>query len=119
MRLRRRIVVWTSSGSWGDRSVAHTTSRPARMRRLRWWLRVGAQLAVIGLVRLGGTARTRWARTLVLAGAVVTVVGISLPSSAVLVPGLLVLLAGVLSPAGHDAGTDAARRADAVLAHRR
>src|SRR5215470_18240725 len=47
MRLRshRRIVVRTSSGGWVDRSTPRS-SRPARMRRLRWRLRVGALLTV-------------------------------------------------------------------------
>jgi len=56
---------------------------------------------------------------MVRAGEVVTVAGISLPSGAVLVPGMLVLLTGVLSPSGRGTATDSARRLDAALAHRR
>lgn len=121
MRLQshQRTVVWTSSAGRVDRSAAHGSSRPARMRRLRWWLRIGALLAVIGLIRLASTARTRWLRILLLVGAVVTVVGISLPSAAVLVPGMLVLLVGVLSPSGRGTATDSARHLDAALVHRR
>jgi hypothetical protein len=119
LRRRRQIVVWTSSGGSADRPLARRTSRPARMRRLRWWTRVGVLLATIGLARLAGRARTRWPTMLVLAGALVTVAGILLPNAAVLVPGMLVFLAGVLSPADHDTVTEAARRLDAALVHRR
>ena len=53
-----------------------------------------------------------------LIGAAVTVAGAWLASGAVLAAGLLVLLAGVLSPTGSEAA-DSARRQDAALAHRR
>ena len=118
LRSRRRTVVRTFWAGWGVRSAAGRSGRPVRRGRLRWWLRVGALLTVIGLIRLARTARTRWPRILLLAGAVLTVAGLSLPSGAVLVPGLLVLLAGVLSPSGGEPATEAQRRFDAALAHR-
>jgi len=89
------------------------------MRRLRWRLRVGALLTVLGVARLASTARTRWRGILLLVGAVISVAGISLPSGAVLISGILILLAGLLSPAGRDPATDSARRLDAALVHRR
>ena len=119
LRSYRRMVVWTASAGGADRPAAGRSGPPWRRQRLRRWLRVGAPLTVIGPIRLARTARTRWSRILLLAGAVVTVAGISLPSGAVLIPGLLVLLAGVLGPSGGELATDAARRLQAALAHRR
>ena len=118
LRPRQRTMVWTSSAGWVDRPAARRPGRPWRMRRLRRWLRVGALLAVIGLIRLAGIARTRWRRILLLAGGAVTVAGISLPSEAVLLSGMLVLLAVVLSPSGREV-TDSEYRIGVALVHRR
>jgi membrane-bound ClpP family serine protease len=74
---------------------------------------------LIGLMRLARVARTRWSRTLLLVGAMVTVAGISLPNGAVLIPGILLLLVGILSPSSRDTPTDSADRLDAALVHRR
>src|SRR5271155_4840142 len=60
MRLRPRrgnLVIWSSSsvpnsGSWAW--------RPARPRRIRWLLRTGTLLALIGLMRLARATRTHW-----------------------------------------------------------
>ena len=60
MRLRPRrgnLVIWSSSGVPDGGSWAW---RPARPRRIRWWLRTGTLLALIAVVRLARTARTRW-----------------------------------------------------------
>jgi hypothetical protein len=73
-------------------------SRPVRPGRIRWWLRIGVLLAIIGLMRLDRTARKYPRPALSLAGTAVTVAGISLPSGAVLVSGILVLLVALFLP---------------------
>lgn len=49
------------------------------------------------LSRLARAARTRWRAALLLTGALLTALGIALPSGAVLVPGLLILLVALLN----------------------
>ena len=91
MGLRSRR--WRGTGSkLSDRPVATYEglrfARPARRGRVRWWLRTGALLSVIGLVRAA-----RWWP--VLTGVVLTVVGIVLRDGAagmVLLPGLMLVL---------------------------
>lgn len=104
MRLRphrRNLVVWSqSAGSAGWRGAR----RPARARRIRRRIRIGALLAVIGLIRLARAVRPRW-RPL-LAGTVLTVVGVLLrtgPGGVALLPGLLFLVYGLLIPASPEA----------------
>jgi len=99
MRLRshrRRLVVWSqSSGSAGASRVA----RPARTGRFRRGIRIGMLVTLRGLLPLARWVRARW-RPL-LAGAVLTVVGVVLRSSTsgtVLLPGLLLLLSAPLLP---------------------
>jgi hypothetical protein len=70
---------------------------PARAARIRWWIRTGALLSAIGLIRLGRAVRTRWWP--VVAGCVLTAVGIMLRGNAgsvVLLPGLMLLLSSPL-----------------------
>ena len=96
MRLRshrRNLVVWSPSVPAGNSGAP----RLARPRRIRWWLRTGALLTVIGATRL---VRTRWRPVLVVTGALLMVVGIVLPSGMTLVPGMLVLLFALLKGAG-------------------
>jgi hypothetical protein len=95
---RRAMVVWSSSSGRAARHGVQETTRSARRGRIRWWLRIGALLTVIGVLRLGRTARTRLRPTISLAGAAITVVGISLPSKTVLVSGFLVLLVALFMP---------------------
>jgi len=52
-------------------------------------------LAVIGLMRLARAARTYPAARLALAGTMVTIVGIVLPSAVTLIVGMLILLRAV------------------------
>jgi hypothetical protein len=78
-----------------------------------------APAAAAGLMRLAGRGLARWPAIVLLAGAAVTVTGISLPSSAYLVPGLLTMLAGALIPSGLGTPSDAAHQADTKLTHRR
>ena len=81
--------------------------RLARPRRIRWWLRTGALLTVIGATRLVRTVRTRWRPVLAATGALLMVVGIVLPSGMTLVPGMLVLLFALLKGAGASDCRDA------------
>ena len=106
MRLRprrRTMVVWSSSPG---RAARHKT-RSARPERIRWRLRTGALLTIIGVVRLARAARTRPRPTISLAGMAITVAGISLPSEAVLVSGFLVLMLALFMPS--DAASAPAR----------
>ena len=67
---------------------------PARRGRVRWWLRTGVLLSVMGLVRV-----VRWWP--VLAGVVLTVTGIVLrdgSAGVILLPGLMLLLSAPLIP---------------------
>jgi len=107
MRLRphrRNLVVWSPSAGPAGRYGAPRFTRLARTRRIRRWIRTGALLAVIGLMRLARAVRTRW-RPL-LAGMVLTVVGVMLRSgtgSVVFFPGVLFLLSALLTPASSRA----------------
>jgi hypothetical protein len=97
-RRRRTMVVWSSSPGRATRHGAPEITRVSRGGRIRWWLRVGALLAIIGLVRLVRTAGRYPRPALSLAGAAVTVAGISLPSEPVLISGFLVLLVALFLP---------------------
>lgn len=102
-RHRRNVVIWRSSGHPADRYGALRYRPPARTGPVRRCIRIGVLLAVIAV-------RPRW-RPL-LAGAMLTVTGLVLPSSVVsvvLVPGLLLLWYSLLTPGGTDA--DRKRRA--------
>jgi hypothetical protein len=108
-RHRRNLVVWSpSAGPAGW----YGAPRPARRRRIRWWIRTGALLTILGLMRLAGGVRARW-RPL-LAGTVLTVAGVILRSGSagvVLLPGLLFLIDALLRPVRPEAD----RRRRAVL----
>jgi hypothetical protein len=111
MRLRahqRNLVVWNPSVGPADRYGA---TRLTRTRRIHRCIRTGALLTVIGLIRVARAVRPRW-RPL-LAGGVLTVVGLMLPSGAwgaLVLPGLLFLYAALLIPAQPDA--DRKRRSE-------
>ena len=101
MRLRprrRAMVVWTSSSGRTARHGVQEMTRPARPSRIRWWLRTGALLTIIGVMRLARIARAHERPTISLAGTVITVIGISLPSKAVLISGFLVCLLALFMP---------------------
>ena len=99
-RHRRNPVVWSSSLSPADRAGGSWLTRPTRNRRVRRFIRTGALLTVLGLMRFAGGA---WPRgRLVLAGGVLTVAGIVLrsqPAGVVLLPGLLLIFSAPLIPA--------------------
>lgn len=96
------LVVWSSRG---------TPEPPRRVRpgRIRRRLRTGALLALVGLVWLARTARSRWQRTVGLTGGALAMIGVTLPSGAVLVAGIVVLLVTLLLPSDPDSrsGRDA------------
>jgi len=95
---RRTMVVWSSSSGRVARHGVRQMTRSARTRRIRWWLRTGALLTIIGLMRLARIARKYPRPALSLAGTATTVAGISLPSEAVLISGFLVLLVALFLP---------------------
>jgi hypothetical protein len=68
-----------------------------------------APVSAAGTARLTRIMRTRWQAMIVLAGVLLTIIGVVLPSGAVLVPGLLVVLFAVFCPA---------TRADSQLGHK-
>jgi hypothetical protein len=109
MRLRprrRNLVVWSSTAAPADRSRAaprragaprRRGARPARLRRIRWWLRTGALLTVLGVLWLGRTARVRWEPVSLLAGVLIAVTGFVLPAGGgVFMLGVLILIVTLL-----------------------
>jgi hypothetical protein len=96
---RRNLVVWNSSARPVGRYGAPRFTRLARTRRIRWWIRTGAQLAVIGLMRFARAVRTRRGARLLLTGTALTVAGMilpsGLPSGVTFIVGMLVFLRGV------------------------
>jgi hypothetical protein len=100
MRLRsqrRNLVVWSQSAGSADR---YGDTRVRRTRRFRRWIRIGMLLTVLGLLPLLRAMRARWKP--LLAGAGLTVAGVILrgsgPGSAMLLPGLMLLMAAPLLP---------------------
>jgi hypothetical protein len=94
---RRNLVVWSSSGSQVGRDRAR---RPTRTQRIRKLARVGALFAILGVMRLATGARRHWP---LLAGVVLTAVGVALragPGGVVLLPGMLLLVFALFTPAG-------------------
>ena len=106
MRLRsrrRNLVVWSSSAAPPGRRGVTWYDAPRYPRRARSrWVRTGALLAVIGLLRLGRVARVRWRGLIALAGWALTVSGVLVSTTAVLISGLCVLLFTLLLPAKPD-----------------
>ena len=84
MRLRphrRNLVVWSSSAGPGDKPGNRRKARPARARRIRWWLRTGALLMILGVLRLARTTRARLEPVPLLVGALVTLAGVLLSAA--------------------------------------
>jgi len=86
---RRNLVVWSSSA--GSAAKPGTRPRP-RTTRIRRPVRTCAVLALIGLISLARAVR---APRLPLAGTVLVVAGVALPSGIAVIAGMLVLLRGV------------------------
>ena len=92
---RRNLVVFSSSGR---RSERFRIQRPTRAQRIRRLTRMGALLAILGVLRLSAFGRRRWP---LLAGISLTAAGVALragPGSVLLLPGLMLLVLTVLSP---------------------
>jgi len=103
MRMRsrhRNLIVGSPSGGQVDGYGAPRFTRLARPMRIRWWLRTGALLAVMGITWLARTMRARWRLMFVVTGALLLLVGVMASSAAAFVPGLLVLLFALLKGAG-------------------
>ena len=96
---RRNLMVWSPPGGRADRYGFPTISRLSRSRRIRWWFRTSALLAVIGVTRLAHGMRARWRSVFSVTGAALIVVGVVLPSGAALVAGILVVLIALLKGA--------------------
>ena len=96
---RPNLAVWTSSARPAGTFGAPGRARLARARRIRWWFRTGAQLAVIGAMCLARAVRTRRGARLLLTGAALTGAGLmlpyGLPNGLTFIVGLLVFLRGV------------------------
>jgi hypothetical protein len=95
---RRKRVVWNSSAVLAGTNAAPGSSRLEAAGRIHRWIRTGALLAVIGLMRLPRVMRPRWRPLLLLAGGLLAVAGIVLSSSLTLIPGVLVVLLTVRIP---------------------
>jgi hypothetical protein len=87
---RRNLVVWSSSAAPASRSGDRGCTRLSRGGRGRWWLRTGALLTVIGVMRLARVRRARRRPAFLCAGTLLTVIGVMLPSFAAFVCGVLV-----------------------------
>jgi hypothetical protein len=90
-------VVWSSSAHPG-RAARHGIRQVPRRSPVRRWLRIGALLTIIGVLRLSRIARAHPRPSISLAGTAITVAGISLPSEPVLISGFLVLLLALFIP---------------------
>jgi hypothetical protein len=91
MRSRRRnLVVWSSSAAPARRSGDRGRTRLARGRRIRWWLRTGALLTVIDVIRLARIMRACRRSAFLTTGTLLTVIGVMLPSVAAFFCGMLV-----------------------------
>ena len=98
MRLRthrQNLVVWNSAARPVGRPGAPKFARPARTRRTHRRIRTGVLLAVLGVVHLVRAVLIRRWAWLLLAGAALTTVGLTLPSAVAFICGMLVLLRGV------------------------
>jgi hypothetical protein len=106
MRLRahrRNLVARSSSVGPADSYSAPRLTRLARTRRTARFVRTGALLTVVSLRRLARAVRPRWLP--LLAGGVLTVVGLMLRNSAwgaVILPGIWFLGSAFLAPANPD-----------------
>jgi hypothetical protein len=102
-RQRRNLVVWSQSRDryrWSSQVAGR-----ARPRRIRRWIRLGMLLPMLGLLTAARAVRARW--KLLLAGTVLTVAGLIMhgsgPGSALLLPGLMLLLSAPLLPGAASA----------------
>jgi hypothetical protein len=87
---RRNLVVWSSSAAPASRSADRGGARRGRGGRIRWWLRTGALLTVLDVMRLARVMRARRRSVFLLTGTSLTVIGVMLPSIAAFLCGMLV-----------------------------
>jgi hypothetical protein len=98
---RRNLVEWSEAAAPASKSG---DQRFTRSRRIRWWLRTGALLTFIGVMRLARIMRVRWRSAFLLCGALLVVIGVMLPSLAAFLSGPLVVLFAM--PKGTGASDD-------------
>jgi len=102
---RRNVVVWSSSAVPAGLAAGRRGASRPRIRWLRWWLRTGALLAIIGVLRLARAVRDHWEPVLLGAGTVLTVTSIVLPAAVgAFFPGLLVLIVTLLRGVARNRG---------------
>ena len=99
LRSRRRNLLRSNLTAPAGKPQA---TRLLRSGRIRWWLRTGALLSVIGIRRFARTARTRWQPVFLVIGALVLVIGLMLRSSVALVLGMLVMGSAVSDRGSHS-----------------
>ena len=91
MRLvRRNEAAWHPSAGLANPYGAPRYPRRARARRVRWWLRTGAWLAVIGVTRLTRAVQCRWPLMFLVTGVLLMVIGLLLRSTVAFIVGMLV-----------------------------
>lgn len=71
-------------------------TRPARIRRIRRWFRIGALLAILGALRFARAMRAHWEPLFLLAGVLLLAGGYFLPVIGMFFPGLLVITVTLL-----------------------
>ena len=71
-------------------------TRPARIKRIRRWFRIGALLTIIGVLRFARAMRAHWEPLFLLAGVLLTAGGYFLPFIGMFFPGLLVITVTLL-----------------------
>jgi hypothetical protein len=99
MRLRprrRNLVVWSSSRVERGKHGVPRIARRTRARRIRRWLRIGALLMVVAVMRLARTTRSHWEPVSLAVGLLLTVSGFTVPWVAGAFLGLLVLTVALL-----------------------
>lgn len=90
-------MAWSPPGSPAGHYGAPAFTRLARPRPIRWWLRAGALLTVIGITQLARAVRAHWRSVATVTGALLVGIGVLLPGGGIaFLPGLLVLLLGAL-----------------------
>ena len=87
---RRNLVVWSSSAAPASLPGDQGCTRLARRGQVRWWLRTGTMVTVIGVMQLARITRARHRATFLCTGTLLTVIGVMLPSPAAFVCGVLV-----------------------------
>lgn len=97
LRPRQRALAGRGPGAPGAGQYrGPARPRPARIRRARRWLRIGALLAIIGVLRFGRGMRAHWEPVFLLGGVLLMAGGYFLPVIGFFFPGLLVITVTLL-----------------------